>query len=300
VLTRQIAAFLASRTACPSCGRSRGTKDHKTIVFRTLFGKLELMSPRLRRCPCQHSGQASTNPLVELLPEHTAPELLYLESTWASLVSYGLTVKALQDFLPVDTRLNAKSVRRDTMSIARRLEAELGPEPVFPLAGCPGDCASLPPPPEPITVGLDGGYLRHWEHKQAHFVAIVGEAVPKDGPTELFGFVQSHDPKPRRHLAEVLRAQNLQHNQELVFLSDGEDSLRQFQCYLRPHSRHLLDWFHLSMRLAGLGQCLKGLARVDLERTAELQEAVEHTKWNLWHGELKRALDWLWRIEHRM
>jgi hypothetical protein len=71
VLGRQIAAFLASRTSCPSCGRSRGLKDQKTVVFRTVFGKLELMSPRLRRCPCQHTGQASSSPLVELLPEHT-------------------------------------------------------------------------------------------------------------------------------------------------------------------------------------------------------------------------------------
>ena len=94
LVIRQIAAFLASRAACLSCGRPRGIKDHKTVVFRTLFGNLELPSPRLRRCPCQHDGQASTSPLVELLPEHTAPELLYLESEWSSLISYGLTVKA--------------------------------------------------------------------------------------------------------------------------------------------------------------------------------------------------------------
>ncbi len=160
-----MAAFLASRVPCPSCGRARGRKDGKTIIFRTLFGKLELASPRLRRCLCQHSGQASISPLVELLPEHTAPELLYLESKWASLVSYGLTVQALRDFLPVDSRLNASSVRRDTLRVARRCEDELGPEPIFPLAGCPGECPSLPAPPEPITVGIDGGYLRHWERK---------------------------------------------------------------------------------------------------------------------------------------
>ena len=35
VLTRQIAAFLVARLPCPSCGRSRGIKDHKTILFRT-------------------------------------------------------------------------------------------------------------------------------------------------------------------------------------------------------------------------------------------------------------------------
>ena len=75
----------------------------------------------------------------------------------------------------------------------------------------------------------------------------------------------------------VLNSQGLRHNQELVFLLDGEDSLRQLQCYLRPHSQHLLDWFHLTMQLTGLGQSLKGLARVDPQRTAELQAALEHT-----------------------
>ena len=229
ILTRQIAAFLASRVACPSCGRARGIKDHKTISFRTLFGRLEPASPRLRRCACQHTGPGPTSPLVDLLAERTAPELRYLESKWASLVSYGLTVQALQDFLPVDARLNATSVRRQTLQVARRCEAELGPEPRFPLAGCPSACASLPTPPAPITVGLDGGYLRHWQHKQTHFVAIVGEAVPADGPAKRFGFVQSHDPKPRRHLAAVLKSQGLRHNQELVFRSDGEESLHQLQ-----------------------------------------------------------------------
>jgi hypothetical protein len=300
VLSRQIAAFLAARVACPTCGRARGIKDQKTIAFRTVFGKLALASPRLRRCPCQHHGQSSTSPLVELLPSRTAPELLYLESKWSSLVSYGLTVKALREFLPVDAALDASSVRRDTLRVARRLEADLGPEPVFPLAGCPAECANLPAPPEPIIVGIDGGYLRDWERKQTHFVAIVGESVPTDGPPKRFGFVQSHDPKPRRHLAAVLRSQGLQHNQELVFLSDGEESLHQLQYYLRPHSQHLLDWFHLTMQLTTLGQSLKGLARLDAQRAAELQEALEHTKWNLWHGKVKRALEWLRRIEGRM
>jgi hypothetical protein len=300
ILDTQIAAFLASRTSCQTCGRTRGIKDRKTIVFRTLFGKLELASTRLRGCPCQGGGQASTSPLGELLPEHTAPELLYLESKWSSLISYGLTVKALQDFLPVDTTLNASTVRRDTLRVAGRLEAELGPEPIFPLAGCPDACASLPAAPPPITVGLDGGYLRSWDNKKTHFVAIVGEAVPSDGPAKRFGFVQGHDPKPRRHLAAVLDRQGLQHNQELVFLSDGEESLRQLQCYLRPHSQHLVDWFHLSMRMTGLGQFLKGLAHLDAERAAELQNALQHTRWNLWHGKVKRASHWLRQIEWRM
>jgi hypothetical protein len=49
-----------------------------------------------------------------------------------------------------------------------------------------------------------------------------------------------------------------------------------------------------------VGQCLKGLARVDSERAVELQEALEHTKRNLWHGKVKRAHDWLRLLEGRM
>ena len=237
---------------------------------------------------------------MELLPEHTAPELLYLESKWASLVPLRADRQGLRDFLPVDARLNATTVRRDTLRVARRLDAELGPEPVFPLAGCPAACASLPAPPPPIAVGLDGGYLRSWDHKRTHFVAIVGESVPRDGPAKRFGFVLGHDSKPGRHLAAVLEGQGLRHNQELVFLSDGEESLRQLQCYLRPHSQHLVDWFHLSMRMTGLGQFLKGLAHLDAERAAELQNALQHTRWNLWHGKVKRASHWLRQIEWHM
>src|ERR671938_679517 len=54
------------------------------------------------------------------------------------------------------------------------------------------------------------------------------------------------------------------------------------------------------MQLTNLGQSLTGLARLDTNRAAELQEALGHTRWNLWHGKLKRALEWLRRIEGRM
>ena len=182
--------------------RHEGSQDHRVP---DLIRQARVGGPAAAPLSCQHNGQASTSPLLELFPGHTTSESLYLESEWAALVSYGLTVGILRDFLPVDAALNAMAVHRDTLRVARHLEAELGPEPVFPLAGCPDTCASLPVPPAPITVGIDGGYLRHWQHKQTHFVAIVGESVPRDGPAKRFGFVQGHDPKSRRHLAAALK-----------------------------------------------------------------------------------------------
>jgi hypothetical protein len=54
------------------------------------------------------------------------------------------------------------------------------------------------------------------------------------------------------------------------------------------------------MQLTSLSQSLKGLARLDPQRTSKLQEALEHTKWNLWHGKVKRAHEWLRLLEGRM
>ena len=65
--------------------------------------------------------------------------------------------------------------------------------------------------------------------------------------------------KPKRRLFEVLQSQGHQMNQQITFLSDGGDTVRDLQLYLNPHAEHLLDWFHLSMRLTVLQQTAKGL-----------------------------------------
>ena len=51
----------------------------------------------------------------------------------------------------------------------------------------------------------------------------------------------------------------MQHNQQVVFLSDGGDDVRDLQLDLNPEAEHYLDWFHVTMRLTVLGQYAKGL-----------------------------------------
>ena len=46
-----------------------------------------------------------------------------METKWSSLVSYGLTVEALTDFLPLDVTLDVKTVRHDTLKVAERCGA---------------------------------------------------------------------------------------------------------------------------------------------------------------------------------
>ncbi len=67
-----------------------------------------------------------------------------------------------------------------------------------------------------------------------------------------FAWVQTYDEKPKRRLFEVLQSQGMQMNQQIDFLSDGGEDVRNVQLYLNPEAEHLLDWFHLTMRLTVL------------------------------------------------
>ena len=139
IVERQAATFLAMCRHCQACGTPLRTKGQHTITLRTLFGTITLTSPRLHHCPCGPHETATVSPLTALFPEHTAPELLFMETTWASLVSYGLTVQALKDFLPVDEALSVSTVRSNALAVAQQCEAELGEEQMFFIEGCPRD-----------------------------------------------------------------------------------------------------------------------------------------------------------------
>ena len=56
---------------------------------------------------------------------------------------------------------------------------------------------------------------------------IAGKAVPAEGRATCFGYVQTYDTKPKRRLFEVLKAHGMQDNQQVTFLTDGGDDIRE-------------------------------------------------------------------------
>src|SRR5215471_9275251 len=298
LLHQQVTTFLDTHATCPDCGKPLNLKAHGSRSFRTLFGTYTFSSPRLEQCDCTQRKTSSFRPLAALLTESVAPELLYMEARWSSLVSYGMSLEALKDFLPLEATLDVKTVRHDTLKVAKRLEAELGDEHPSFIDGNPSDWALLPQPEGSCTVGIDGGYVRNWFDKKHRFEVIVGksvlsvredEDVQSPSPKRL-GFVQTLDTKPKRRLYEVLQSQGLQMNQEITFLSDGDDTLRKLQLEMSPRATHLLDWFHLTIRLTVLDQYGKGLVQCEAVLGEAIRNQIERLKWSLWHGQVDKAL----------
>jgi hypothetical protein len=139
---------------------------------------------------------------------------------------------------------------------------------------------------------------------------IAGKSIPHDGPAKCFGYVQAYDSKPKRRLFEVLASQGMAASQQVTFLTDGADDVRDLPLYLNPGSGHLIDWFHITMRLTVLAQMAKGPAGAGLctrrgawctdlddddlrhlgEDVARVPRQLERLKWFLWHGNVFRAL----------
>src|SRR6266545_7180618 len=177
LLQQQVNTFLDTCSDCPDCGTPLKLKARAHRSFRTLFGTFQFYSPRLEHCDCQGPKTSSFRPLAALLTESVAPELLYMEAKWSSLVSYGLSLDALKDFLPLDRSLDVKTVRYDTLKVAKRLEAELGEEQASFIEGDPSEWDHLPLPDGSFKVGIDGGYVRHWLDKKHNFEVIVGKSM---------------------------------------------------------------------------------------------------------------------------
>jgi hypothetical protein len=243
--------------------------------------------------------------------------LSYLENKFATVISYGLTAELLAEVLPTGGDINVAGVYRNLQGLAERMEAELGEEKWQFIDGCQREWDTLPPPGPPLIVGLDGGFIHAKDRKsrgEGWFEVIAGKSMPEEGAAKCFAYVQTYDTKPKRRLFELMKSQGLQGNQQVTFLSDGADDVRELPLYLSPESEHWLDWFHVAMRLRVMGQMAKGLvneqnmtsaqellteADDELDRV-DIGKQFERVKWFLWHGNVAGALDTIEDIEDEL
>ena len=109
VVAQQVREDLEQRRACPDCRRRYTTKDSGSTSVSTLFGRVEVPNPRWNRCACQTEGPQTFRPMRTWLNGQTSPEMLYLETKWASLIPFArgvfLTKTAKSQFLSKNSAL---------------------------------------------------------------------------------------------------------------------------------------------------------------------------------------------------
>src|SRR5260370_14695699 len=78
--------------------------------------------------------------------------------------------------MPTDELVSTFAIRQHVADVAERLERELGEEQSCFIDGCQHDWDRLPPPDGPLTVGIDGGFIRA-PRKEGHFEVIAGKSM---------------------------------------------------------------------------------------------------------------------------
>ncbi|MBO9457299.1 ISKra4 family transposase [Paracoccus sp. R12_1] len=293
ILLDQIEEISEASRICPDCDGGRAVHDYRSRVLDTLFGRFQVKVPRIRRCACTAKSDVvlggPLSPLSHFFPDRSTPELRRLQAELGARHSFREAARILETFLPCAKQVNT-SVRNRLGKVARDIcDSELT-EPVFAEAAedAPG-----------LTVFVDGAHIRcRPEYQKRHLDVVVGKIESHD-KCRRFGLVQQAVLSPACQLRQDLSALDWDHRQTVTVISDGEPALPNLvRDAVGGKVRHILDWWHISMRIQHVENAVKGLLQIGGFSGIPVlfTRPAETLRWYLWHGKVMTAatrLQWL-------
>jgi len=282
----QVDGYCRHRRKCAHCGSRRAIKDWRTRQLTTLFGVVEVEAPRFNPCRCGVASRRIVSPLAEIMPDRCTQEYERILVKMGSLAAYGRAAALMAEFLPLDKAPAVETTRRRTLRVGARLEQQtLTAEPL-----------ASPPSVQSIAVSLDGGHVKSIRSYQVRsFEVILACASNDQGEQRLFSSVPVEADRQRQQLSAVLRDLGARPTTPVTVLSDGAEGPRFLGETASPGpTRHVLDWFHLSMRVQHVTQTARSWPRAtkeDLQHGDVLSKKIERIRWRLWHGRPRGALD---------
>ncbi len=295
VVQTQIDEKVMHRRICPECLRARTVRDQRTRVLQTLFGTVRVAAPRIRICSCVDTGpfrDLSFSPLSDILSDRCTPELRQVQAELGARHSFREASRLLAMFLPC-SQPNHASVRNRLHRIADEIQAR-DAAPAIASSSCSienaGDAG--------ILVVIDGAHIRATPgHQARHLDVTVGKVEAAGRLTRRFALAPSGADKPLSHVRAALTAQGWRPNAPVTVISDGEAALPELiRRATGSDVTHILDWWHISMRLRHAEQALRGVYALNPEHQAGLDivdfrlSRVRHLLWNGYHDEARREL----------
>ncbi len=303
MLCGQVAAYAAHHRACPECGVLQPLKDRRTRRLQTLFGTVEVEAPRFKVCRCRLTtslAEVTVSPVCALLTGRCTPELEQVQAELGARTSFRDGVRILEALLPVSPA-NHESLRTRTHAVALQLEAADRQAAAEIMAARDDTAKAAAADASRPVVMLDGAYIRAvLGHQVRNFEAICGK-VERDGqPTRRFALVRSVAEQPHALLRAALLDQGWREGVAVTAIRDGDLALPALVRSTTGGSvEHILDWFHLSMRVQHVEQVMRGLCALEPLPLAPINQAqidVERLRHLLWNGHHDKACEALGRI----
>lgn len=144
-----------------------------------------------------------------------------------------------------------------------------------------------------VSVFIDGAYIRAVPGYQSrHFEIAMGRVVSKGRPPRQFAAAPNVASGKHDIVRAAMRAQGWLPGRDVTVFSDGEIGLQSIVVSAtRQPITHILDWFHLSMRLRHVEQTWEGIRHVhDLNiYLRDVGVHVPRLRHLLWSGYLREA-----------
>jgi hypothetical protein len=302
VVKQQCEAYVLARRFCVDCERFRRIKDYSTRKIRTVFGCVEVRNPRIlncRRCT-PHFCDASAI-LRDICPDQATPELMELSARLGSLMPYRKAADVLAEFLPVKTTESFVTVRHRTLNIGKRLDEKARDRAFFdPPHENERDQIELDLPNDAereFVVSIDTAHVRSASESDGRTfeiaVARCGRGQRGSRPGHYFVTVDTSKQGLRLRTLQALQDEGYTGRGEITVLSDGAEIMKRLPRGLPRPTKHIVDWFHIAMKIQPLQQVADHIVRWRDEWTNEpviLDEEVRALKWKLWHGQVDRAV----------
>jgi hypothetical protein len=200
-------------------------------------------------------------------------------------LSYRRVRSLLDDLFPLGTPPVVETIRQRTLRVGARLECQAATLSRSTPAVAAGS----------ITLSIDTAHVRAVPTCQVRtFEIIVAQASNDNGRHMVFASVPDEAYHQAQQLRGVLHNLGATQTTPVTILSDGAGGPRAVgeAASLGP-THHVLDCFHLAMRIHHATQAVKAWPDDTAENRAEgahLADVVEaHIRWRLWHGQVQRA-----------
>ncbi|MFL5338371.1 MAG: ISKra4 family transposase [Geminicoccaceae bacterium] len=283
----QVAAHCRQRRGCLHCGAQRPLKDRRSRRLTSLFGEVEVHAPRFGPCRCGAASPRSITPVAEIMPDRCTPEYERMLAKMGALLPYRRAADLLEEVFPLGDAPVIETIRQRTLHVGRRLERDAAAA----TAQSSGAKAA-----GSVVLSIDGGHVKSVRSYQARsFEVFVAQASNDSGDQIVFSSMPAEADRQRQQLANILQGLGATSDTPITILSDGAQGPRYLgETASSGPTKHVLDWFHLSMRIQHVAQTVKSWPDATANDTAtgaRFADAVEHIRWRLWHGQVARALD---------
>ncbi len=289
LVERQTADWIAEQAACTCCGAMLAHKDSRTIVMRTVFGKVAIPSPRWRACRCgakRGEPRRSYSSMTTALPRRVTPELEYLQAKWAAHLPYRQATELLCEVLPLDKALSLGSIRRGMIDAGRAIDAEIE------RAIGSARLAPAPPGDSPVSestsvgcVSVDSAWLHFSSSpksrkaareradlmspmsmkfsQERHVNIVAGRATFTDRSPRLYAYVHKLVPTAAGRLDHFLRESGVAPHGRVTVICDDAGEFGKAVAGSRLARGRILDWFHLAMKFRTAERSVFGSQPID-------------------------------------